>query len=181
MDIGRHFSTAWDIYIKNFMTLIISMVIVAVLSVLTLGILVPVLITGFQMMFIKLKRGQEVTTNDLFVYMNKFWILLCAAVVGAIAVMIGLILFIIPGLMIATLLMYALLLIADKDMDIGAAFSKSSEIVKKNNFWMHFLFVLVNGFIGNMGSSFYGVGALLTQPFAMGAIACAYDDEVSSS
>jgi len=177
MDIGRHFLAAWEIYTKNFVTMVVSMGIVFVLSFVTIGIMVPVLVPAYQMMFLRLKRGEAVTTNDLFLYVNKFGRLFITFIIIAGLTFVGTIFLVVPGMMIATLFMYSLLLIAEDDLSIMEALQKSSDIVIARGFWIHILFFLVAVLIGNMGIVFHWVGVMLTLPLALGAMANAYAED----
>lgn len=73
--------------------------------------------------------------------------------------------------------MFALLLVADKGLVITDALKASRDIVTRNNWWMHFLLLILAGIVGQIGSFAWGIGALLTMPLAMGAVACAYEEE----
>lgn len=177
MDIGKHFLAAWEVYTKNFVILVVAMAIVFVLSLVTIGIMVPVLLPAYQMMFLRLKHGEAVTTNDLFLYVNKFGRLFITFIIIGGLTFVGTIFLVVPGVMIATLFMYSLLLIAEDDLSIMEALKKSSDIVIARGFWIHILFFLVAVLIGSMGSVFYWIGTIFTQPLALGAMANAYAED----
>ena len=53
----------------------------------------------------------------------------------------------------------------------------SKKIVRKNNLWLHFIFLVIIGVIGNAGFSIACIGGLLTMPFSLVALCAAYDRE----
>lgn len=177
MDIGKYITDSWNIYIKNFFSILISLIIVGILSVCTIGILAVPLSMGFMMMFVKVKRGQEIQVNDVFAYINKFLPLLLGAIVLYIIIIIGFILIIIPGLIFAAWWMYTFLYMVDKNMGFGDAMKASKQLVSSKGILMHILFLIVCGFIGGIGSAIFGIGQLLTLPIGLGALALAYEDE----
>ncbi len=190
MDIGKAFTDTWDIYVKNFVNIILAGIVAMILSILV----VPMV--GFQMMFVKAKRGGAPVLNDVFVPFGKFLDLL----LGALCIGIVLFLAIVPSMLFYLLnwnflgmilllggialdiylgvsWMFALLLIYDKGLSIGDSLKASKELVAKNNFWMHLLLVILAGIIGGIGNIFWGIGSILTMPIGVGAIACVYADE----
>jgi len=177
MDIVKAFTDAWNIYLKNFMTILLATIAVLLLGMITIGILYLPLMIGLQMMFVKAKRGETIVFNDIFAPLKKFWSLWGGAIWIGLLGAIGIILLIVPGLCWLSWWMYALLFIYDKNLGIGAGMRASKEIVRKNNIWLHLLFLLLAGFISNLGTYVLWVGFLVTMPLGMGAIACAYADE----
>jgi uncharacterized membrane protein len=177
MDIVKAFKDAWNVYVKNFFTIFLSSVAVLILSVVTLGILYIPLMVGLQMLFVKAKRGQEISLNDIFSPIKRFFALFFGSIWIGILIIIGLILFIVPGLCWASWWMYALLFIFDKEMKIGEGMRASKEVIRRNNLWMHLLLLVLACFIANIGSYVFGIGIIFTLPLGLGAIACAYADE----
>jgi hypothetical protein len=196
MDIGKAFVDSWNIYVKNFIILILALLVAGVLGIITLGILAIPLFVGFQMMFVNAKRGKAIAFNDVFAPIGNFFKLVGAVLWMAILILLALL----PGiiclmmnwntiggiLLAAGILfdiylgvnwMFALLLIQDKGLSISSALKASKELVGKNNWWMHLLLVFLVGLVGQIGGVAWGVGALLTQPLAQGALVCAYVDE----
>ncbi|MFA4884163.1 MAG: hypothetical protein WC903_06930 [Candidatus Margulisiibacteriota bacterium] len=187
MDIGKAFVDAWNIYVKNFVIIILAGIVAMIL-----GILVAPLV-GFQMMFVKAKRGEAISFNDIFAPFSKFiplalgaawiFILLCLAFFPmAIAFWLnwnwlGMILTvaaIVWDIYVGVGWLFALLLIYEKGLGINAALKASREIVGKNNWWLVFLLVILAGFVSGLGNIAWGIGAILTMPLGTGAIACAY-------
>ncbi len=177
MDIVKAFTDAWNIYIKNFFTIFLSTLAALILSFVTLGILYLPLMVGIQMMFVKAKRGEEISLNDIFAPIRRFFAIFFGAIWIGILIVIGLILLIIPGLCWASWWMFALLFIFDKKMGISEGMRASKEIVRKNNLWLHLLLLILAWVVGNIGTYLYGVGIIFTLPLGLGAVACAYADQ----
>lgn len=177
MDIGKIFKDTWDIYSKNFVEILIAGLIAIVLSVITLGILAPAMMTGLSLIFVKAKRGQAVANKEVFACLGKWYVYLGACIVIGILVCLGLICLIIPGLILMTWWMYALLFMADKNLSISAAMKASKDLVRSKNLWMHLLFLVIYSFIAQLGNYIFYIGAFLTWPFALGLLGAAYADE----
>ena len=180
MDIVKPFKDAWEIYIKNFLTILLATLITIILGMITLGILILPLVVGLQMLFVKAKRGQPIALNDIFAPIKRISAIYFSGIWICILVAIGLILLIVPGLCWASWWMYSLLFIFDKGLGIGAGMRASKEIVRKNNLWMHLILILLVGFIMNVGNFIPMLNIaldILLMPLALGAIACAYVEE----
>jgi len=95
MDIGKAFNDAWSIYSKNAITIILSFLVTAILSIITIGILATPLFTGFQMLFVKAKRGEAVELKNIFDPLKNFLNLIIA---GLIVFVIVVLIYIIPML-----------------------------------------------------------------------------------
>ncbi|MFA6169662.1 MAG: hypothetical protein WCW67_01680 [Candidatus Margulisiibacteriota bacterium] len=190
MDIGKAFVDSWNNYIKNFVVVLLAAIVSSLL-----GFLIAPMV-GFQMMFVKAKRGGEIAFNDVFAPFSKF----VNIFFGAIWIAILLVLAFLPGmlcfylnwnavggiLMFAAVLIdiylavcwiFALLFIYDKGLSIKAGLAASRALVIKNNWWSHFLLVILAGIVSGLGNILWGVGAILTMPIGIGAIASAYADE----
>lgn len=196
MDIGKAFVDSWNVYIRNFILVILAFLLVLIITIITLGILSVPVFVGFQMMFVKAKRLETVSINELFAPIKNYFKLIFAVMamglIGFLLIVPSLICYyfnwnaLTGALLLAAIIinvylcvswMFSLLLIQDKGLSIKQAFKISRELVSKNNFLMHFLLILLVAIIGQIGVFLWGIGVLLTTPFGMGAIACAYTEE----
>ena len=157
MDIGKAFMDSWNTYIKNFIIILLAGIVSAIL-----GILVCPFV-GFQMMFVKAKRGAAVSFNDVFAPFTKFINLFFGAIwmgiillalyipavlcfylswnaVGGILAVVA----VLAAIYLAVGWMFALLIIHDKGTSINAGMKASRAMVSKGNWWMHLL-LLVSG------------------------------------
>jgi len=191
MDIGKAFVDSWNIYIKNFIIILLAGIVASILSILVAPLV------GFYMMFVKAKRGTAIAFNDVFGQFGKFvplffgaiWIgILCGLclVPGIIVLSMGwnntiggilLFLGILAVIYLAVCWMFALYIIADKGLGINASLAASRALVTKNNWWMHLLLLILSGIVAGIGNIAWGIGSILTMPIGMGAIACAYAEE----
>lgn len=190
MDIGKAFVDSWNIYIKNFIIILLAGIVATILSILVAPLI------GFYMMFVKAKRGASISFNDVFGQFGKFvplffgaiWIaILCGLCLapGIICLVMGwntiggilLFLGVLAVIYLAVCWMYALYIIADKGLGINASLAASRALVTKNNWWMHLLLLILAGVVAGIGNIAWGIGSILTMPLGMGAIACAYAEE----
>ena len=181
MNIAKYFVDAWNVLIKNLGTIIISLIIVIILSVVTLGILYLPLMIGLQMMFVKAVRGQPISSNEVLDPIKRYFSLAFGAMGIGILVIFGFLLLVVPGLAWSSWWMYALLFIYDKNLHIEDGMRASKEVVRKNGVWWHLLFLVVVWVVDNIFVWFLGplgfLFKLITTPLTKGAIACAYADE----
>lgn len=196
MDIIKSFTDAWNIYVKNFILIILAFIVAHLLGAITFGILMMPLMVGFQMLFIRAKRGEAISLSDLFTPFKHYF----RIVFGALAITVFLALGLAPaliclnfnwnlagailltlGILVDVYLMvsflFTLLLINDKGLSIKNGLKMSREIVAKNNFWLHCLLIILAGIVCQIGTFFWGIGVIFTSPIAIGAIACAYEEE----
>jgi hypothetical protein len=176
MDIGKSFVDSWNIYIKNFIILLLALIVAGVLGCITLGLLAIPLIVGFQLMFVNAKRGKAIAFNDLFVPIGNFFKLFFGAIWIAILILLvllpGIICLVmkwnvIGGILLAAGVLFdiylgvnwifALLLIQDKGLSINNALKTSRGIVSKNNWWLHLLLIILVGLVGQIGGVAWGV------------------------
>lgn len=138
-------------------------------------IVVFVLIGGMFRMATTQLRGEEITLGHLFEAVDVLPSLLGAAVLVGLAVGAGTLCFVLPGLFIAALLMFVLPLIVDKHLNVGEAMRRSWNALK-GDWFMAMLFFVVVGLIGASGALLFGIGVILTAPFAVLAVSVLYRD-----
>jgi hypothetical protein len=181
MNIGKPFVDSWNIYIKNLGTIFIAFIILIILTVVTLGTLYIPLLIGLQMLFVKAKRGEAITSNEVLAPVGRYFSLTFGSLGICLLVLTGLLLLVVPGLAWSAWWMYAALLMYDKKMHIEDGMRTSKELVRKNGTWWHLLFLIVAFFIDFLPSvifpPFGWALKFITTPLTMGAVACAYADE----
>lgn len=183
MDFSLPFQKAWESYKDNFWELTLGYMIMVVVSSLTLGILFPGMYVGFNQLALKALRGKKVIPADIFKGIGQYWNMLGLIIyIFLILLLLGLTLIgIIPAILIATWWMYSGIFVADKKYSISRAMKSSKKIVRKNNVWLHLIFWIITGIIGNAGCSLAYIGYLLTMPFSMLVICAAYLTETKSA
>ena len=181
MNLGKPFVDSWNIFVKHLGTILVGFIILIILSVVTLGVLYIPLLIGLQMLFVKAKRGEQISANDVLAPIGRYFSLVFGSLGMGLLILFGLCLLIVPGLAWASWWLYALLYIYDRHMHIEDAMRSSKAVVRKSGTWWHLLFLVIVFFIDNVVVWFFGPFGLLakfvTTPVTLGAIACAYADE----
>jgi hypothetical protein len=190
MDIGKAFVDSWNIYIKNFIIILLASIVSALL-----GFLIAPTV-GLQYMFVKAKRGSAVAFMDVFAPFGRFFSVAGGALLIGVIVMLCLVPAMVcfnynwgtlGGILLAAAIIaiiylgvcwiFSLMLIYDKGLSIMDGLKTSRAIVTKNGWWMHFLLLVLVGIVAGLGNMLWGIGALLTMPLGAGAIASVYADE----
>jgi len=184
MDFKKHLENAWNQTLKHLVQLILMTLVMSVVSVLTMGILAPVLLAGyFQSILLMMRDGRAPNIQDLFSQMNLFLPLLGFSIVVFIAMMVGFMLFVLPGIAVVCLIafgcLYMLPLMTDKKLGLIDAVKKSWQMATQGNVADHVVVVIL--FVGliAIGSSVF-VGTLLTQPFATVFVLSVYLERMSA-
>jgi len=115
----------------------------------------------------------EVSFNGLGDAFNNFWNFLLGFFLYGIIVMIGCMLFIIPGIIWAIKYTFVPFLIVDKKMSISEAFKTSNKMASGVQ-WSLFGFWILSVLIQFAGFLCFGIGALLTIPLTWMAIVYIY-------
>lgn len=171
MDFKKHLEAAWNMTLKHIVALILMTVVSLAVSLLTAGVMGPVVMAGFFQSIIRMMReARTPRVEDLFSQMRLFLPLLAFSIVVGLAVMVGTLLFILPGLAIALVAtfgcLYVLPLMTDLRMGLIEAVKTSWQMALQESVADHIVVVIL--FVGLMavgGSVFIGI--LFTQPFAM--------------
>ncbi len=170
MDFKKHLETAWNETLKHIVNLVLMTLVTLVVSFLTVGFLAPVVMAGFVHSIILLMRdGREPRMEDLFSQMRLFLPLLGFSIAAFIAIFVGFLLFVLPGLAILLAItfgcLYMVPLMTDKRMGLVDAIKASWEMAWSNGVADHIVVVIL--FVGLMaiGGSVF-IGTLFTQPFA---------------
>lgn len=178
MDFKKHLETAWNQTLKHIVNLVLMTLVTLVVSVLTLGLLAPVVMAGYiQSIIGMLRDGREPKMEDLFSQMSLFLPLLGFSIVAFVAIMVGFMLFVLPGFAVVVAItfgcLYMLPLMTDKKMGIVDAVKGSWKMAMDDNLTEHIVVVII--FIGLLavGSSVF-IGSLFTQPFATVFLASIY-------
>jgi len=180
MNISKDYQDGWKIFSKNWINAIIGYIIVILISCLTIGILYPAMRTGYNLMLLKAKRGKKISVNDVFSAMNRWLELLGLQLYSGllIALLAITIIGIFPAILVGTWWMYSGMYLADKKMSITEAMHASKNTVRKNNVWMHLLFLMIYLFLAQgLGYAVACIGWLVTTPIALAAFVSAYDNE----
>ena len=184
MDFKSHLEVAWHQTLKYLAPLILMTLVMVIVSMVTLGILALVMMAGYIHAILQMIRnGRQPQIQDLFSTMNLFLPLLAFSIVAAVAIIIGMQMFVLPGLAVICALafgcLYMVPLMVDRHMGLVDAIRTSWQLaVKDNPADQIVVAILFLGFIA-IGSSVF-IGTLLTQPFAMVFLMSVYLEKVKS-
>jgi len=132
---------------------------------------------GFQGACKKKLQGQKIELGDLFQGFQFFLPTLKAHIVLTILIFFALLLFIIPGLIVAAMYNFTYLFIVDKKLDYREAMRASAAVVRQD-YLGYTLFIVALGLLNLAGLLCFVVGLLVTVPITMAAITVAYCDVV---
>jgi uncharacterized membrane protein len=119
------------------------------------------------------REGVEPDFNELWRFDDYLQILLLM-LLGGIAVGIGLVLLIVPGLVLMVWWMYALFFLVDRKMTFSQAMGASKHLVTRNGFWNHLVILLITAVLNSLGGGLGGLGTLITAPFGLLLMTNAY-------
>ena len=170
MDFKKHLEKAWDITLKNLVMLILMTLVMMVVSIVTVGILAPVVMAGYLQAIIQLMRsGREPRMEDLFSQMRLFLPLLAFTIIVIIVILIGFAMIVLPGFLVVIAVafgcLYMVPLMTDKQMGLIDALKTSWQMATKKNIADHIVVVILFFGLMAIGSSVF-IGTLFTQPFA---------------
>jgi hypothetical protein len=186
VDLGNWIQDGFDLYKRNFGVLVLASLIAILLAGATFFILAGPMSAGI--IFITLKaqenKAEKAEVGDLFKGFGFFVQSLLFIVVFGIIILAGsAILGILPligtpasicfQVAVNALLMFALFLIVDKQMDFWTASMESINMVK-TNFWPFLVLSLIAGVLGSIGAIIIGIGIVFTLPIYFCIITVAY-------
>ncbi len=129
------------------------------------GLLYGPMMVGYMRMIKTDDEGGTTQIGDVFKGFDDFVPALLAVLLSTIAVSIGIVLCIIPGLLIMGLIPLAAYLVAVGEKDGIAALKRAWEIIKEN-LVASCLCTLALSIIGSLGAILCGIGIILTMPMA---------------
>ncbi len=181
MDFKDLFTRSWKLFIANLPALILSTLVYIAVSVVSLGIMAPVLTAGYmQSLLLLIRNGRKPEIRDLFGEMRQFFPLLAFLVAVIIVVSIGFGILVLPGIGIIIALsffcLYMLPLMTDQGLSLIDAVKTSSRMALEPPVGEQIAVVVVFLIINSIGNS-TGIGVLFTQPFATLFILLVYEQK----
>ncbi len=185
MDFRKHLEVAWNTTLRHIALLILMTLVSLVVSVLTAGILFPVVMAGFTHAIVQLMRdGREPRIEDLFSQMGLFLPLCGFSIVVFIAVVVGFFLLVLPGLAVVFAVtfgcLYLLPLMTDRKLNLVDAIKTSWKMAFDDSIADHIVVVILFMGLLSIGTSVF-VGILLTQPFAVIFLISVYLEKTSQN
>jgi len=179
--ISNWFSSGWEIFKKNAGVSIAFAVLAGIgylllSSIPFVGILVwyPI-IAGFIIVSLMFFRNQTIEFKNYLWGFRHFFPLLVFTIVSTIFILIGLLLFIVPGIYLTVAYLFAPCLIVEKNIDFWPAMEISRKRVNKHWFGM-FGFSIVIILLNIVGCLPFFVGLFITIPLSAFIITAAYKD-----
>jgi uncharacterized membrane protein len=118
---------------------------------------------GYTKIFLRIYDGENPKFEDMFKEYGIFWRYLGASILTCLAVLGGLILLIIPGLVWAIRFSFSPVIVVDTKMRPVAAM-KESWAITKGQFWKLLGFYITIGLFNLLGLICLGIGLLVTVP-----------------
>lgn len=172
MEFEKLFRVTFDQFVKRIVKLILFNLVGCLLCFTV--VLIPTVLGGWTRGMLRyVREGIEPELEELWRF-DGFLQILLLLVLGGIAVGLGLMLLIIPGVVLMVWWMYALFFIVDRKLPFAQAMGASKQMVTRGGFWNHFVVLLIMAVLNSLGSGLAGLGTLVTAPFAMLLVTNAY-------
>ncbi len=181
MDFKEHFERSWKIFTAFLAPILINTVMAAGVSIITLGIMAPVVSAGYmQSLLLALRDNRKPEIRDLFAHMNLFFPLLGFGIVFLLAAALGFAMLVLPGIAVILaavfFLIYMLPLMTDQQMGLLEAVKESARMSLEEPISEHLAVVAVYVVLGSIGNS-TGIGALFTQPYSCLFVLSTYEQK----
>src|SRR6266576_4724518 len=149
-DTMRWIGEGWDVVKADLGTFVLMTIVMMLVNGAVPLLLQGATTAGFQIACRKSLRGQKPSVGDLFEGFQFFGSTLGAHIVISILVFLGLLFFIIPGLVVAAMYNFTYLFIVDKRMDFWPAMQASHAVVR-NDYFGFTMFVLLTVLVDLLG------------------------------
>lgn len=163
---------AWGLFKSDFVLFVLAGLLTILVSVFSLGLLYGPMTVGFIKLVEKCRLGEETSAIDVFDGFSRFGDSLIASFLIAIGVVIGLFLFVVPGLLFSLAMAFTFQAIAIDDETATGGMMKSFAIVTEN-FALSAVLLVILIVLSLIGSTVV-FGALLTLPFSLILLTLAY-------
>ncbi len=172
MEFEKLFRVTFDQFVKRIVKLILFNLVGCLLCFTV--VLIPTVLGGWTRGMLRyVREGIEPEFEELWRF-DDFLQILLLLVLGGIAVGLGLMLLIIPGVVLMVWWMYALFFIVDRKLPFAQAMGASKQMVTRGGFWNHFVVLLIMAVLNSLGSGLAGLGTLVTAPFGLLLVTNAY-------
>lgn len=185
MDFGKNIQQSFDLYVKNFVTLLLASLVAVLLSVVTIGILAGPLLGGFMVLCLKLLRGEKGEFNEIFAHFGQLvptllvtlglWAVSLVIWVISSVPFVGWIIQLVAGPAMMLVYFLTISLVVDQKMQPMAAVRKSINLFAADLVLL-WVYALVTGIIGGIGAIVFGIGMIFTLPFGIVALTLAYQE-----
>lgn len=170
LDIGQTLKLGWETFAANAVPMIVGLLLVGIIGGFSLGICLGPMMIGYNQMILRAAKGETIAIGDVFAGFQHFVPAFLLYLIMGIAIMIGFMLLVLPGLVLAFMFFWAPWIMAE-DPSVGPIDClKGSVEAFKRDVGGSLVFVLVN-IVVNMVGGFVPFGSLITGPVATGMAA----------
>ncbi len=170
LDIGENLKLGWNTFTSNAVALIVGMLLVAVVGGFSLGICLPPMLLGYNQMVLRATEGESVEIGDVFGGFKNFLPAFILYLLMGVSIGIGMMLFVIPGIILAFMFIWAPWILAQEPTMSPIDCLKASVEAVKGDIGGNAVFVLVFMVLSAAGN-FVPFGGLLTSPVATAMMA----------
>ena len=143
MNFQAHLENAFKIMKEEFVVFFLGGLLIQILTTVSLGLLSGPLMGGYLLLLVLwFREGKRPVFNDLFYGMQRFGELFPLFFLGLL-IFCGFMLFVLPGVLFMTWWIYAVFLMADRNMKLGEAMTASKNRVNERGFFMHLVFLFM--------------------------------------
>lgn len=128
---------------------------------------------GYNKILLRIHDGENPKFTDIFKEYKTFWKYFAVSILFQLIVLLGLIFFIIPGIILLVRLSFSLLIVIDTKIGPITAM-KESRAITKDSFLKLFFFWIIIVFINFIGLMIFGIGLLITIPMTTLAVIHVY-------
>lgn len=183
MNFQKMFEEGWQNTLKFVGPVILLTLVQVVLMVVSFGILAPVLTAGYTQSLLRAKRdGRTPEIGDLFCEMSLFLPLLILGFCMFVAIFIGTMLIVLPGIIIALLItfgcLYIVPLMVDQRMGVIESVKESWAMSVSKPITDQIIIAVVYAGVLSVGGSFF-ITFLFAQPLATFILLSSYDEKLA--
>jgi len=159
--ISNVFKKSFDLFKNQFVALIIG-TLIAIIGMIFI-ITIPPLIFGIYYMCAQLSKGKTIQISDVFKGFNYFFRSWGITILVFLSIILGLILFVIPGLLLMILFQYVIAVAIIEDKGVIDSLKRSFNLAERNFSFSIILWILIM-IISSIGA-LTRIGVLITLPF----------------
>ena len=182
MDFKEHLKTSWENTLQFIVPVILLTLVQIVVITISLGILAPVTTAGYmQSLLLALREGREPKIGDLFSEMRLFLPLFIFGLLAMLLVMLGFVLLVLPGFLVAAFLVFASIymipLMTDRGLGLMDALKESWNMAVRKPVADQVILMVLYMVIISLGGSI-AVAVLFTQPLATFLVLSVYEERL---
>lgn len=179
VDVRGLFERSWGLFKARPIEHLVVSLIVLVLSVVSLGVLLGPLMVGQIRMIEKQERGEDPRIEDVFTGFSSFGSAFVTTLILFVGLLIGLLLLVVPGLILAAAWSFALWFVALEDASSVDALASSWALLKAHTLSVVVLIVILAAV--NLLANTLVLAALITTPLTMIFWTLAFQDMLATS